>query len=197
MFQLRRFFRHLFIHRSLVILALLSVLSLLLPSTALAIDPHSPTTLYAGTVAGASNLQLVPEMLENPQDGSFQSGVGVISGWVCEAETITIEIDGAFSLTAAYGTSRGDTLSVCGDTNNGFGFLVNWNVFEDGQHEVRAFADGEELGRASVEVTTFSEEFLSGAAGSFSLTDFPQAGTNVTVEWQETLQNFVIMDVQN
>ena len=27
---------------------------------------------------------------ENPQPGSFQSGVGVISGWVCEAERIDI-----------------------------------------------------------------------------------------------------------
>lgn len=90
-----------------------------------------------------------------------------------------------------------DTRAVCDDANNGFGLLVNWNVFGDGPHDVRALADGEELGRASVEVTTFGEDFLSGAAGSFSLTDFPQAGTQVTVEWQETLQNFVITDFQN
>ena len=32
--------------------------------------------------------------LENPQPGSFQSGIGVISGWACEAQTIEISFDG-------------------------------------------------------------------------------------------------------
>jgi hypothetical protein len=49
--------------------------------------------------------------LENPQPGSFQSGIGVISGWVCEATEITIEIDGR-PLQAAYGTTRDDTRGV-------------------------------------------------------------------------------------
>ena len=45
--------------------------------------------------------------LENPQPGSFQSGIGVISGWVCDAQRIDIELDGVRTQ-AAYGTNRGD-----------------------------------------------------------------------------------------
>ena len=55
------------------------------------------------------------QMLENPQPDSFQSGIGVISGWACEATQIEIAFDGGAPTTAAYGTSRGDTQSVCGD----------------------------------------------------------------------------------
>jgi len=153
----------------------------------------SPLTVSASQI---DTQALSMGVLENPQTNSFQSGIGVISGWLCEAEQVEIEIDGLV-FRAAYGTSREDTRTVCGDADNGFGLLVNWNVFGDGPHEVRALADGEELSRASVEVTTFGEEFLTGVEGSFSLTDFPQAGTQVTVEWQEALQNFVITDVQS
>ena len=54
--------------------------------------------------------------LENPQPGSFQSGIGVVSGFVCDAEQIEIEFDGTASFEAAYGTSRGghpDSLWGC------------------------------------------------------------------------------------
>lgn len=53
--------------------------------------------------------------LENPQPNSFQSGIGVISGFVCTATLIAIEFDGTATFEAAYGTSRGDTAGVCGD----------------------------------------------------------------------------------
>ena len=162
---------------------------------ALALDP-TDLTLYAGTAEGVFDFQLVPEVLENPQDASFQSGVGVISGWVCDAETITIEIDGSLSFAAAYSTSREDTFSICGDVDNGFGLLlINWNSLGDGAHEVRALANGEEFGRATVTVTTLGTEFLTGATGSFTLSDFPHAGTDVMLVWQEALQNFVIANV--
>jgi hypothetical protein len=37
---------------------------------------------------------------------------------------LTVHFDGGnFGVSVAYGTSRGDTLSVCSDTNNGFGSL--------------------------------------------------------------------------
>src|SRR5712692_10314197 len=65
--------------------------------------------------------------LEDPQLGSHQSGIGLIRGWVCQANRIDIEIDGQ-KVQAAYGTTRGDTQSVCGDSNNGFGLTFNWNL---------------------------------------------------------------------
>ena len=41
-------------------------------------------------------------------------------------------------------------LEVCGDSNNGFGLLFNWNLLGNGDHTIRALADGVELGRATV-----------------------------------------------
>ena len=53
--------------------------------------------------------------LENPQPGSFQGGIGLISGWACTANRIDIEIDGSITLQAAYGTARSDTSATCSD----------------------------------------------------------------------------------
>ena len=96
---------------------------------------------------------------------------------------------------AAYGTERLDTLGACGDTDNGFGLLFNWNLLGDGAHDVVAFVDGEELGRATVRVTTLGVEFLRGVEGECVVADFPTLGETVTLEWQQSSQNFVITDV--
>ena len=133
--------------------------------------------------------------LENPGHNSFQSGVGVLSGWVCEAETVEITIGDFAPQAAAYGTERVDTAGVCGDTDNGFGLLFNWNLLGDGEHVVVARVDGEELGRATVRVTTLGHEFLRGAEGECVVDDFPTLGETVALEWQQSSQNFVITDV--
>jgi len=54
--------------------------------------------------------------LENPQSVSFQSGIGVVSGWVCNATLIEIIFNDSVTLQAAYGTNREDTVGVwrCG-----------------------------------------------------------------------------------
>ncbi len=131
--------------------------------------------------------------LENPAVDSFQSGIGVISGWVCQASRVDIVIDGLGTLQAAYGTSRNDTQQACGDDgNNGFGLLFNWNLLGNGTHTVRALADGTEFANATFTVTTLGTEFLRGAGGQFTVANFPQAGTAVTVLWQESQQNFAI-----
>ena len=114
--------------------------------------------------------------LENPGPHAFQSGIGVLSGWVCEAETVALAIGALPVQVAAYGTERLDTLEVCGDTDNGFGLLFNWNLLDDGEHEVVAYVDGTELGRATVWVTTLGAEFLRGAEGECTVADFPSPG---------------------
>ena len=85
---------------------------------------------------------------------------------------------------------------MCGDTANGFGLLFNWNLLGEGAHEVVAFVDGEELGRATVRVTTLGAEFLRGAEGECIVEDFPMLGETVTLAWQQNSQNFVITDVE-
>ena len=149
------------------------------------------------TGASGGNAGAPPRILENPQPGAFVSGIGAISGWVCDASTIEIEFDNdaANRWQAGYGTLREDTYGVCGDTNNGFGLLYNWNNLGDGIHTVRAFADGVEFASATVVVTTFGEEFIRGASGTFTVSDFPQPGINVDLLWQQSQQNFAIAGV--
>jgi len=130
-------------------------------------------------------------VLENPRPVSFQSGIGVLSGWTCEAEVVELEINGESRLEAAYGTDRADTLESCGDRDNGFGVLFNWNLLGDGDHTVRALADGAEFGRATFTVTTLGEEFVEDAAGEAVAIDFPTPGSTVRLIWQEADQNFV------
>ena len=175
-----------------------------------------------GRQTGRYTLQtaLVGGYLENPSPASFQSGLGLISGWVCDAEGVTIEIEKAdgevVEVAAAYGTERADTAGVCGDTANGFGVLVNWNLLDDGAHVVRvlvdgvalgvqvvpgvgvvpAVVDGIEIGRAPVTVTTLGAEFVKGLQGSLLVADFPRAGEQVRLVWQESQQNFVLAPVE-
>ena len=130
--------------------------------------------------------------LENPGPASFQSGIGLLSGWVCEADVVEVEINGGPRIAAAYGTDRADTMDVCGDPDNGFGLLFNWNLLGDGVHTVVAVADGEEFGRATFTVTTLGMEFLQGMQGEAVVTDFPSAGEEVRLIWQQANQNFVL-----
>ena len=149
--------------------------------------------------------------LENPGPDSFQSGIGLISGWVCEADAVEIEIETAggavLRYEAAYGTERADTAVqrkdgtvICGDTDNGFGLLFNWNRLGDGEHTVVAYVDEEELDRAVVTVTTVGTgdeaEFLRDVAGVCVVADFPMVGQTTTLGWQQNSQNFVITDVE-
>ena len=118
-------------------------------------------------------------LLENPFSGSFQSGIGLFSGWVCDASQVEIEINGDPTLTfmAGYGTDRIDTTGVCGDSNNGFGLLFNWNLLGDGGHTVRALVDGVEFDSATFTVTTLGTEFVRGAEKrTCEVLDFPDAG---------------------
>ena len=147
--------------------------------------------------AGPTNRTGTPGVgyLENPGPNSFQSGIGVLSGWACEGTEVVIDLNGQPHV-AAYGTERLDTLAACGDTANGFGLLFNWNLLGEGEHEVVAFVDAMELGRATVRVTTLGVEFLRGVTGECTVEDFPMPGETVALEWQQNSQNFVITDVE-
>ena len=174
--------------------------------------PFADLVLYPDDIAGAQALYGIatePEaaigFLENPRDGSFHSGVSVISGWVCEAETVEIMIwspDGGPVVVepAAYPTSRTDTeykpdgTPLCGDTDNGFGLLFNWNGLGDGEYVVDVLVDGELLDRATLTVTTLDGEFPTGLSGHYVLDDFPYPGESVIIAWEQSLQNFVIIE---
>ena len=97
---------------------------------------------------------LVPSLahaavLGNPKDGASYSGIGVISGWKCEAEgalTIVFNDDGKH-IPLLYGTERTDVRASgqCLDNNHdnvGFVAIWNWGDLGDGTHTAMAYDNG-------------------------------------------------------
>jgi hypothetical protein len=131
--------------------------------------------------------------LENPQPNSIESGIGVVSGWNCQATTITIQVDDAPPVLAPYGSLRADTSAICGgNITTGFSYLINYNTLTTGAHTIKAFADGVMFGTATFNTVNLGSEFLSGKAGEYFLQNFPAYGTRTRVTWQESKQNFII-----
>lgn len=131
---------------------------------------------------------------EVPSQDSVQSGVGLIRGWACDADRVEISIDGGDLVPLAYGTTRGDTESICNDTNNGYGMVMAWGLLGEGTHRMQTFVDGEQISDVQFEVAGIGEEFAKGLNGTYELQDFPAPGESVTIEWSEAAQNFIIVD---
>ena len=87
-----------------------------------------------GLVLLAPTLTHAQSALDIPGNGDTLSGIGVISGWKCEAQgDITVSLDGGDPIPATYGFPRGDTAPVCGDDgHNGFFSFFNWAILGDG-----------------------------------------------------------------
>jgi len=159
---------------------------------------NSPTNFagQTGTIGPAPAASA--SALENPQPGSFQSGVGLVSGWSCQGPAIGVAIDGQPQIGMPYGSSRGDTSSVCGagNTNTGFGLLVNFNLMGNGPHTAQLVVNGQPQG-APVQfiVTAPAGEFLTGLTRQVTVTDFPSPGRTTVLVWQESQQNFAIQSV--
>ena len=168
-------------------------------------DPTCPTEPEVQTDAEG--------FLENPSSGGYRSGIGVISGWVCAANEVEVVITSndrqgspQVTLAVAYGTSRPDTVGQCGhnDPNTGFGMTYNFNHLREGEYTMRAFADGEELiGDPQtfnvVHLTTFAvndeDRFLRDLeAAECRVMDFPAVGEDTILEWEQSTQNFMIID---
>lgn len=126
-------------------------------------------------------------------DGSVQSGVGVVRCRACDAKRVDIQFDDQEPIEVAYGTSRADTAEICGDSDNGYGMVMNWSLLEPGIHTMKTFIDGREAREVEFEVAGLGEEFVKGLVGTYELEDFPGPGESVTVQWDEALQNFIII----
>ena len=136
--------------------------------------------------------------LEIPGNGVTLSGIGVISGWKCEAEgDITIRLNAGESIPATYGLPRADTSGVCGDDgNNGFFSYTNWGNLGDGEHTAVVYDNGVEFGRSTFEVVTTGEEFVRGAAGECTIPDFPAPNETTRFAWNEATQHLEMVSVQ-
>ncbi len=129
---------------------------------------------------------------EVPATGSVQSGVGLIRGWACAAETVSVSIDGGDPIAVAWGGQRDDTAGVCGDAANGYGMVLPWGLLGNGPHRMQTFIDEAQVGNAEFEVSGLGEEFVEGLQGEYVLAGFPAAGERVRLTWSEADQNFLI-----
>ena len=168
----------------------------------------APGTYYLAVSAGRGSgeyrlsVHYTPAFVDNPGPDSLQSGISVLSGWVCEAATVEIELVPASGTpqtwVPATHTSRADTAGVCGaeTTDTGFGLLFNWNLLGDGTHTVRVLIDDVVLAERQITVTTLGahpdQEFRRGLRHTTEVADFPAVGETTTLRWQEARQNFMI-----
>ena len=131
--------------------------------------------------------------LENPAPGAIKSGVGLISGWVCDAEALEVSFDGGPRTFVPYGSERTDTAGVCGDSDNGFGLLWNYNELGDGPHTITLYADGIVQTQVNFNVQTLGTNFLRGVngRGTISLSN----GLSVTVQWKKPLKDLRLLDI--
>ena len=147
--------------------------------------------------------------LGNPPPGSTRSGIGIISGWVCQASNVTITIspvgEGGTTLspfTIGYGADRPDTVGECDHTSpdTGFGMAFNFNRLAEGQYQITAQADGQQIG-SSRQFTVIhlvpGDDFPRDLESEpVEVLDFPTTGETTTLEWETESQGFVITDVQ-
>ena len=132
--------------------------------------------------------------LEVPANGSFQSGIGFVSGWACEGERIQIIMNGGLHLPpVARNISRGDTEAVCGDTENGFITQWNWNLLGEGTYTAALVVNGQTMQTNTFTVTTMGQEFIKGLERDVEVQDFPSPGENTRLRWQEPVQGFVLV----
>lgn len=158
---------------------------------------------YLAVATGLLACQIANAGLESPANGETKSGIGLIRGWVCDANEISISINNKQPVTIAYKNPRGDTSGACGDTDNGFETLWNWNNLGDGQHTITAYADGTAIGTSTFNVVTLglinSEgediTYVRDLSASYALAGFPEAGKSTELSWSEKDQNFIISDV--
>ena len=118
----------------------------------------------------AGGLSAEAATLENPGEGQVYSGIGIISGWKCEADgPLTARFNGGRPIPLVYGSERTDTRSVCGDANNGFVAIWNWGHLRADTHTARVYDNGVLFAETTFEVGTLGVEFLRGFEGGLGL----------------------------
>lgn len=153
------------------------------------------TDLFTATLlAAAAGIASAAGTIENPQPLSTQSGIGVISGWNCTAQSITIQIDDFPALRAGARTERNDTAPVCGRADTGFSLLYNFNLLDPSRpHRIVAFADGVEFARVEgFSTANLGAEYLTDLRGRVVMNNFPAIGETTVLQWEQEKQDFTI-----
>ena len=136
--------------------------------------------------------------LDIPAPQATVSGIGVISGWKCDAGDLTIRFNGGKPIPLLHGAERKDVLDAgaCNHANVGFLTIMNWGELGDGTHTAVVYDDGREFDRSSFTVVTTGEAFLTGADASCVAEDFPRPGDDSTFVWNEATQHMELWQVR-
>ena len=134
--------------------------------------------------------------LEIPGPHTPVSGIGVISGWKCDAGALTVRFDGGEPIQLLHSAERADVLNVgaCDHANVGFLSIMNWGNLDDGEHTAEVYDDGVEFGRSVFTVRRFREAFVRGASLTLSVQDFPHQGDNAVFTWSQATQHLELAD---
>jgi len=138
-----------------------------------------------------------PAVLENPGHGGSYSGIGVVSGWKCQAAgnlTVVFNDDGKH-IPLLYGSERTDVrdAGACREANVGFVTIWNWANLGEGSHTAVAYDNGKEFARSTFTVATLGEAFVEGASGECAIEDFPSTGETATFAWNQNTQHLELV----
>lgn len=145
--------------------------------------------LLTSSVAHAATLGI-------PTPHTTVSGIGVISGWKCEAGELTVRFDGGEPIPLLHGAERTDVLNAgaCDHATAGFLSIMNWGNLGDGEHTAVVYDDGVEFGRSVFTVRRFRDAFVKDAALTLPVQDFPHQGENAVFTWSEATQHLELAD---
>lgn len=111
---------------------------------------------------------------ESPAELSIESGVGVVRGWVCNANKVQVRFDDKETLELPYGGDRPDTKTICNNNGkNGFGSVIFWPTHGEGQHTADLLIDDEIVTSVTFMVSGASSDFIKGISGNVTAKDFP------------------------
>ena len=135
-----------------------------------------------------------PAVLGIPGNGSYLSGIGVISGWKCQANgRLTIRFDGGEPIPLLYGSERPDVrkAQACDSADVGFVAIMNWAELGRGRHTAVAYDNDVEFARSTFTVATFGLErrFVRNAGAFFCASDFPERGEAAFFVWNDETQH--------
>ena len=137
--------------------------------------------------------------LDIPGNGTTLSGIGLISGWKCEARgDLTIRFNDRTPIPLLYGSERGDVRDVgaCPDADVGFVAVMNWGNLGDGEHTAVAYDNGVEFARSTFTVVTTGAAFRTDLVGECTIQQFPDPGESARFVWNTGTQHLEMVSVQ-
>ncbi len=137
--------------------------------------------------------------LDIPAPRSTLSGIGVVSGWKCDAGDLTVRFDGGPPIPLLYGAHRMDVRAAgaCDHAHAGFVSIMNWGNLGDGAHTAVAYDDGVEFARSRFRVMTPRYAFTPPhVQGECIADDFPEPGDTSRFLWDRTTQHMELAEVR-